>query len=1475
MKKNTVCYKFIRAYRNLSKTTQFKYIASVLLLAKKTLSLLLSELIVKLSPLCSKAYQWFCKPYLFKKFPFLEPKLKRLGAFGLKHKKPLKWAGCLLLLLIFLQSFSKNESAGFKLPDHWNEATVVAESHNPKAAVGQPIRKVLIKSPDFEDLIIVSETEIIDSEGSRQLIHEEYIANDLLISIETAEMPDDLLQIIKKSGATITDDLGDGMYVLETSTSTLESIEKLKAELNKSGLCKTASVNNVLHAQATPNDPEFSQLWGMKKISAPKAWKNKHSASQVVVAVIDTGVRFSHVDLASNMWKNPNETPGNGVDDDRNGYIDDVYGIDAIKKSAPMDIHGHGTHCAGTIGAVGNNGKGITGVAWDVNIMALKYASGRKGEIINAIKCINYAIKQKAHIINASWGFTGHENIALKRKIISARNAGIIFVAAAGNDKSNNDKRPHYPSNYNLDNIVAVAASTPADTLASFSNYGERSVDIAAPGQAIYSTGHKKDNSYTVKSGTSMAAPHVAGSLAILKAAYPADNYRELLFRLYNGATLCPSLIKSSTGKFQTAMGRRLNLDGALAAPKDAVADKRTNSKSTENTAVKQASFEFLQRYSGGRGTKDDPYLIGTKEDVLEFSKCTTKEGLAILSKEITAQLEKMAAEFQKRLATITDPEISTQMMLENSDFTQKRSKQLFEQLKDNEKCFRVIADINMAGSKFTRCVSEGFSGSFDGRGHTISNVEIKTTDSVYNVGFFAYLGQGAKVHDLALEKIKITNSGDAKNVGGLVGEKYSGFIENCYVSGSISVKGKSEAVGGLLGENNRGHVINSAADVTIRVGDNALKVGGLCGFSPDDIQNSHAKGTVFAGDNAEFIGGFCGKSHGSKECYATGDVSCGNNASSVGGLSGSDSSPFQCYASGSVTVGEQSKNIGGLCGAAHETVKECSATGLISAGVQSKFIGGLCGNSYGKIENSFSTGAIAGKQLSNVGGICGNSSSLSKCYSLSKIDIEANRNCEALRYYGRNNLQLIADGKIDNNCTVRDIDSFWNYELYDFNSNQVEKVWTNNEGAVVRRAKSASAKTTEELKDKAVYLSAGWNLADETSKGASSNIWVMDGYPKLACWTVSSVKIVGSGALTSDQSAKYQCMATYANGETRPVSGICDWKTGGGSSGKITKLGILNPGDSVLESQSTADAEKLVSTHIHVSVKDAESTPFNATKEVKPLEGSSHTITIAIIDVNIRKSAEAKSCPPYHIAFEPAGIRVVPLSKSITMRNVNGFQSDFVDKFFKEHGSLLYMADVIQFRIAGEIDSDALVQGFSLSPKAGNDGLLIHRRQPIRKLSIIKHDADGRTYLHEVGHSLLNLGDVTHKNRTSKELMCQSVNAEESIWGSIDLSEQDREAMRKNVSDYLNQKASLYEADLETLKERSKKSESEISKLRAEIRECKKKLDAEDVSSSEKAKIKKSIKEAEASLSKEKLELRHYAQLIGAVEAELEMLVN
>lgn len=323
----------------------------------------------------------------------------------------------------------------------------------------------------------------------------------------------------------------------------------------------------AIAAARTPNDPEYSLQWGLKNtgqapfygtsgahINAPDAWSMTTGSSSVVIAVVDTGVDYSHPDLAANIWRNTAEIANNGIDDDKNGYIDDIKGWNFVSKNNdPKDDNGHGTHCAGVIAAVGNNNIGIAGTCWNAKIMPLKFlSSSGNGYVSDAISAILYANTKGAHIISNSWG--GSQYTQALKDAIDASSA--VVVCAAGNSGKNTDTQPQYPSAYTSSNIIAVAATDAKDTLASFSNFGVSSVDVAAPGVTIRST--YKNSQYQYLSGTSMATPFVSGLAGLLKAANPGMSSSQIKSKILSTVDSLSSL----NGKVAT--GGRINAARAL-----------------------------------------------------------------------------------------------------------------------------------------------------------------------------------------------------------------------------------------------------------------------------------------------------------------------------------------------------------------------------------------------------------------------------------------------------------------------------------------------------------------------------------------------------------------------------------------------------------------------------------------------------------------------------------------------------------------------------------------------------------------------------------------------------------------------------------------------------------------------------------------------------------------------------------------------
>ena len=456
--------------------------------------------------------------------------------------------------------------------------------------------------------------EVVDTTTGQVILREEMVATHVLVTLSEGEDPTAFLAKMGTQANTIERVTPDvPLYRVHLTAVSLESLPNALDTAAAQPGALAVEPDYVRQAILVPNDPKYldGTLWGLNQtsdadIDAPEGWNVRSSAGAVIVAIIDTGIKTTHQDLSANMWRNSAEIAGNKIDDDANGFVDDIFGCDAYNNDGdPTDDQGHGSHCAGTIGGTGNNNIGVTGVAWGVKLMGCKFLSATgSGADSDAVRCIDYARSKGAKILSNSWS-GGGVGVSLQAAIERTRTAGLIFVAAAGNDGRNTDSSPSYPASLATDNIVSVAATTRTDTLASFSNYGSVTTDLGAPGDEIYSTVSTSDTAYATYSGTSMATPHVAGVLALLMAQFPTESYSSIITRLMNGTDKIPAL----AGK--TKSGGRLNLSNALLGTTPPNPVRPANDAFASAVATSTAAWTLTGNNTNGTSETGEPAHAG------------------------------------------------------------------------------------------------------------------------------------------------------------------------------------------------------------------------------------------------------------------------------------------------------------------------------------------------------------------------------------------------------------------------------------------------------------------------------------------------------------------------------------------------------------------------------------------------------------------------------------------------------------------------------------------------------------------------------------------------------------------------------------------------------------------------------------------------------------------------------------------------
>lgn len=453
-------------------------------------------------------------------------------------------------------------------PAPYEGARVLVERERAPDAGGISVRTRLLETKEKYPFVRVEETRRYDSARDETFTIQRVamVADHILVRLHPDATEAELEALNRRFGATIRRRLDrEGVYLVAFRSFDLETVPQRIKDYRESPMVADVAEPDYLveMADTIPNDPRYGELWGMPMIRAPLAWDIETGHGSVVVGVIDSGANYNHGDLATNIWVNELEIPTNGIDDDANGYIDDYYGWDFGNFDAdPFGPSDHGTHVAGTIAASGNNSTGVVGVSWNSKVMILKmFADSGSGLTSDAISCLEYARNMRERgvpirLTNNSWGGGGYSAI-LKEAIEDTGDAGMLFVAAAGNYGLNNDVYPFYPATYDSSNILSVAASTSSDTLASFSHYGEVGVDLVAPGASILST---LPSGYGTKSGTSMASPHVAGACALLWEAYPEATWEQIRGYIMAGVQTNAYFLE------RMVSGGRLDIAGAMYA---------------------------------------------------------------------------------------------------------------------------------------------------------------------------------------------------------------------------------------------------------------------------------------------------------------------------------------------------------------------------------------------------------------------------------------------------------------------------------------------------------------------------------------------------------------------------------------------------------------------------------------------------------------------------------------------------------------------------------------------------------------------------------------------------------------------------------------------------------------------------------------------------------------------------------------------
>ncbi len=499
--------------------------------------------------------------------------------------------------------------------------------------------------------------EIIDSESENNNQFKAYIANQVLVEIKPNINDENITQLIQSSGGTVLEKIGLNGFLVQWPLDGINTVRNIEAELSQySDKILVVEPNYFVFESLSPNDPKFSTQWALNVdntttgeigINAEAAWDTRTDAENVIVAIIDSGIRYTHNDIKDNMWTNLNEIPNNQIDDDNNGFVDDYYGYDFINNdSDPNDDRKHGTSIAGIIGARGNNDYGMTGICWKVKLMALKFLDNLgKGVSSDAIKCIDYAQAHGAHVTNNSWGGMGFAQ-SLFNAVQRNRDVGIPFIVASGNDGADIDVVDQYPAKYDLNNVITVGNLDYFEKPRPSSNFGKTSVDLFAPGRSVLSLDIDNDDDFILITGTSIATAQVSGVMALLIAEYPNETMAWRINRIFEATIPSPDLTdKCVTGGY---LRLRRALTGLIPAT--------ISTPPTTVTQIEGYNFNFSMTVNG-----DGPFTYQWMKNGVPIPNAT--QATLQVDEVAQASLAKYTLQVTSRVNNVTSAE--TELLLQ------------------------------------------------------------------------------------------------------------------------------------------------------------------------------------------------------------------------------------------------------------------------------------------------------------------------------------------------------------------------------------------------------------------------------------------------------------------------------------------------------------------------------------------------------------------------------------------------------------------------------------------------------------------------------------------------------------------------------------------------------------------------------------------------------------------------------------------